>query len=82
MFEANGYSSRFFDKLVQQFRSHDGSNQSFVDTDQTSHKYPLLIPYFGKDSRRLVNNFSEIIRIQLDVKIIPIYKSFKVKCYV
>ena len=31
MFEANGYLSRFFDKLVQQFYSHNGSNQSFVD---------------------------------------------------
>ena len=85
LFKANGYASRLFDKLVQQFQNHNGSNQSFVDTDQTSnnsiYKYPLVIPYFGKDSRRFVNRFSEIIRNELVVKMIPIYKSFKVKAY-
>ena len=85
MFKANGYPSKFFDKLLQQFQSQNNSNQSSVDTDQTSrsstHEYPIVIPYFGKDSRRFVNKFSKIIRNQLNVKIIPIYKSFKVKSY-
>ena len=51
MFKANGYPSKFFDKLLQQFQSQNNSNQSSVDTDQTSssstHEYPIVIPYFG-----------------------------------
>ena len=84
-FKANGYPNKFFDKLLQQFQSQNNSNQSSVDTEQTSrsstHEYQIVIPYFGKDSRRFVNKFSKIIRNQQNVKIIPIYKSFKVKSY-
>ena len=56
-----------------------------IPADSTSskatHEYPLVILYFGKDSRRFVVKFSIIIRNQLDVKIIPIYESLKVKSY-
>ena len=85
MFKASGYRSRFFDKFVQQLLNHGGSNQHSVNADLTcsksTQKFPLVIPYFGKDSRRFVNNFAKIIKNQSDVKIIPIYKSFKVKSY-
>ena len=44
MCKAKSYpSSRFFDKFVQQFHSHDNSNQSSVDTDQTSITVSLFI---------------------------------------
>ena len=68
MFNANGYPGRFFHKLEQQFHSLNGNNHSSVDTDQTStkstheYRYLLVIPYFGKDSRRFVNKFSTTIR--------------------
>ena len=63
MFKVNGYPSKFFDKLLQQFQSQNNSNQSSVDTDQTSssstHEYPIVIPYFGKDSHDLLTNFQK-----------------------
>ena len=85
MFKANWYPSRFFEKLVQQFHNHGGSDQPSVNADLTcsksTQKFPLVIPYFGKDSRRFVNKFAKIIKNLSYFKIIPIYKSFKVKCY-
>ena len=84
MFKANVYPGRFFDNLVQQFHCLNSSNQSSVNTDQTSIKSThdaAFISYFRRESRRFVHEFSKIIRNQLNVKIIQIYISFKVKSY-
>ena len=70
---------------MRQFHSYNCSNQSSVDTNQTyskfTHEYLLVTPNYRKDSQQFVNKFSKIIRNQLDVKIILIYKSFEVKSY-
>ena len=41
MLRAYGYPSRFFDKLVQQFYSHNGSNQSSVNTTKLLVSQPM-----------------------------------------
>ena len=82
MFMTNGYPSKFFDKVLQQFLNSSKNQSSSSDQNSVSdYEYPLLIPYLGKHSRRFANKFSKIIRNQLDVKINPVYKSFKVNSY-
>ena len=43
----------------------------------------LNIPYFGHDSRRFINKVQNIInsKLQLTLKINPVYKTFKVSQY-
>ena len=84
MFKANDYPGRFFDKILQQFLKSD-KNQSSNSTQpsQSAYEYPISLPYLGKASQRFVNQFSKTINKQLhqDVKINPIFKSFKINSY-
>ena len=65
--------SRKYESYITKYEAENSSS--------STHEYPMVIPYFGKDSRRFVDKFSKIIGNQLNVKFIPIYKSFKVKSY-
>ena len=82
IFKANDYPRKVFDKILLQFLKSDEKQASdSTQTSQSAYEYPIVVPYLGKDSRRFVNKFSKIIKDQLDVKINPIYKSFKVGSY-
>ena len=67
--------------FLKQFLKSEESISNFNESPENTNKYFITIPYLGKDSRRFVNEFSKIIRENVDVKIIPIYQSFKVSSY-
>ena len=48
-----------------------------------NHVYNLNIPYFGHDCRQFINKLPSIInsKLQLTLKINPVYKTFKVSQY-
>ena len=84
MFKANDYPGRFFDKILQQFlKSDENQSSNSTQPSQSAHEFPISLPYLGKASQRFVNQFSKIINKQLhqDVKINPIFKSFKINSY-
>ena len=64
----------FFYKVFSCFQN---DNKSKITT-QHDFKYCVKLPYFGKISQRFANQLSKIIRCKFDVKISPIYSSFKV----
>ena len=82
MFKANSYPNKFFEKILHQFLQFD-KNQPFdpFQASQSPYEYFITTSYLGKDSRQFVKKFSKIINNQLDVKITPIYKSFKINSY-
>ena len=75
----NGYPPWFFEKCFKKF------NKKFLHSHSACRDpvYNLNIPHFGHDSRRFINKLQNIInsKLQLTLKINPVYKTFKVSQY-
>ena len=83
MFNLKGYPNWFFDKCLRMFNFQ--SNQQ-VDPETSvfnDHIYCIALPYFGKESRRFINNLQKIInsKLNLSIKLNALYKTFKVSNY-
>ena len=75
MFLNNGYPSLFFDKILVSFQSSNKFPQNI------SFENSFCIPYLGKESHHFANRFSALIKNKCNLKISPIYKTFKVVNY-
>ena len=73
MFLNNGYLSSFFDIILASFQSSNKFSQNI------SFENCFCIPYLGKESHHFANHLSALIKNNL--KISPIYKTFKVTNY-
>ena len=52
-----------------------------VDRSTDFRTYYLTIPYFGIDSRRFLNRLSKILKSKFNLKVCPVYKTFKIGNY-
>ena len=75
MFLNNGYPSSFFDKILASFQSSSKFSQNI------SFENSFCIPYLGKKSHHFANRLSALIKNKYNLKISPIYKTFKVVNY-
>ena len=75
MFLNNGYPSSFFDKILASFQSSNKFSQNI------SFENSFCIPYLGKESHHFANRLSALIKNKYNLKISPIYKTFKVVNY-
>ena len=66
---------RFFNKILASFQSSNKFSQNI------SFENSFCIPYLGKDSHHFANRLSALIRNKYNLKISPIYKTFKVVNY-
>ena len=73
----NGYPYWFFNKVLNKFVSN-----ITVDRSTDYNTYYLIIPYFGIDSRRFLNCLSTILKSKFNVKLCPVYKTFKIGNYI
>ena len=76
MFCLNGYPCWFFNKVLNKFVSN-----ITVDRSTDCRTYYLTIPYFSIDSRRFLNRLSKIFKSKFNVKVCPVYKTFKIGNY-
>ena len=76
MFCLNGYPCWFFNKVLNKFVSN-----ITVDRSTDCRTYYITIPYFGIDSRRFLNRLSKIFKSKFNVKVCPVYKTFKIGNY-
>ena len=76
MFCLNGYPCWFFNKVLNKFVS-----DITVDRSTDCRTYYLTIPYFGIDSRCFLNRLSKIFKSKFNVKVCPVYKTFKIGNY-
>ena len=78
-FLANGYPSSFFDRTVRNFFT----TRTIENENTEERKAIIRIPYLGKPSHYLARNLSRLINANMTntVKIIPVYKTFKVGNY-
>ena len=75
MFLNNGYPSSFFDKILASFQSSNKFSQNI------SFENSFCIPYLGKDLHHFANSLSALIKNKYNLKISPIYKTFKIVNY-
>ena len=75
MFLNNGYPSSFFDKILATFQSSDKFSQNI------SFENCFCIPHLGKESHHFANLLSGLLKKKYNLKISPIYKTFKVVNY-
>ena len=75
MFLNNGYPSSFFDKILVSFQSSNKFSQNI------SFENSFCILYLGKESNHFANRLSALIKNKYNLKIYPIYKTFKVVNY-
>ena len=76
MFCLNGYPCWFFNKVLNKFVSN-----ITIDHSTDYHTYYLTIPYFGIDSRHFLNCLSKILKLKFNMKVCPVYKTFKIGNY-
>ena len=76
MFLNNGYPSSFFDKILASFQSSNKFSQNI------SFENNFCILYLGKESHHFANRLSALIKNKYNLKISPIYKTFKVVNYI
>ena len=79
MFVANGYPMVFFEKVYNRFIN--SLNDSTGNTINQSRRFVIAIPYIGKESRRFVSRLVKVVRSRIDVNVLPVYKSFKIRNY-
>ena len=80
MFHANGYPNWFFDKCVEKFlRIKAPQLQDKENVDEK--KLFFSVPYVGKSSQLFTKQLSKLIANLTSVKLIPMYKTFKVGNY-
>ena len=75
MFLNNGYPSSFFNKIFASFQSSNKFSQNI------SFENCFCIPYLDKESHHFANCLSSLIKNKYNLKISPIYKTFKVVNY-
>ena len=80
MFTLNGYSSKFFTTIYNDFMNPkpcDDSNILDSDSEDGSENTPfclLRVPYYGKSSRGFAKDLSELIESNFEVKIRVVYQ--------
>ena len=84
MFTLNGYSSKFFTTIYNDFMNPKPCDDSDIldsDSEDGSENTPiclLRVPYYGKSSRGFAKDLSELIESNFEVKIRVVYTTFKV----
>ena len=76
MFCLNGYPCWFFNKVLNKFVSN-----ITVDRSPDCRTYYFIILYFGIDLKRFLNCLSKILKSKFNVKVSPVYKTFKIGNY-
>ena len=77
MFLNNGYPSSFFEKILASFQSFNKFSQNI----SFQKLFLYCIPYLVKESHHFANRLSALIKNKYNLKISPIYKTFKVVNY-
>ena len=82
MFKSNGYPKKFFDSVLNRFfdRNHDFKSK-LEEIPDKRREYYFSVPYLGVESRAFAKAFTRLIKKNLDVKFIPIYKTYKINSY-
>ena len=71
----NGYPCWFSNKVLNKFVPN-------ITIDCSTDCCPYLtIPYFGIDSRCFLNQLSKILKSKFNMKVCPVYKTFKIGNY-
>ena len=78
MFQENGYSKSYFDKIFRRFLTEQDANKKTIPDKENNY---ITTPYLESESRRYINKLAKIIKSIINVNIIPVYKSFKVGRY-
>jgi len=68
----------FFDKIELKFNSKQSNTEEGNDKDEILF---LKIPYLGNDSRNFFKSVFTILKRKFDIKIVPVYYTFKVGRY-
>lgn len=74
IFNFNGYPLWFFNKVFRYFQS----TNNMKPISHSELKYFVKLPYFGMLSQRFAKRLSKLVFSQFNVKISPIYSTFKV----
>ena len=56
-------------------------NQRSAQYGDKTYKNCIIIPFIGKDSHRFAKRISALISNRFNLKVLPIFKTFKVKNY-
>ena len=81
MFQENGYSKSYFDKICKKFLTEQDAKEKTIPDTFEKETYCFTIPNLESESRRFINNLAKIIKNKIDGNIILVYKSFKIGRY-
>ena len=82
MFSKNGYPNWFFNKALNQFLNLRPSQPNPTSTEEKEKNFILFdVPYLGKVSDRFLKHISRLVFKVGNVKVQPIYRTFKVSNY-
>jgi len=70
------FSINFLKNFFIKCNQNDDADSQHPNDD--IHAYYLTLPYFGNESRYFSRYLLKIIRSRLNVKVIPIFKSYKI----
>ena len=79
MFLNNGYPSSFFDKAYEKFSNNRLQKNNDTVSEVADNAIYLKIPFIGPASTKFAKSVSVIFENTFDVKINPIYTTYKVK---
>ena len=78
IFESNGYPVKFFKYTLEQFRN---TKNKETNKDSENDSISIKIPFIGSPSIKLAKSLSGIFNDTFDIKLSPVFTSFKVKTY-
>ena len=82
MFLKNGYSTWFYDEIINSFHnSSQHENDQVSEDENDNQKLYLQIPYVGKSSRKFFRNMSDLCLKIAGLKLVPLHKTMKVANY-
>ena len=78
IFESNGYPVKFFKYTLERFRN---TKNKETNKDSENDSISIKIPFIGSPSIKLAKSLSGIFNDTFDIKLSPVFTSFKVKTY-
>ena len=73
-----GYPTSFFDKIFKRFLTEKDAKELTIQDASEKESYYITIPYLESESRIFTNSVAKIIKYEIDVNILLVYKSFKI----
>ena len=81
MFQENGYPKSCFDKMFKRFLTEQDAKEKTIPDTFEKENYYITIPYLESESRHFINKLAKIMKNNINVNIVPVYKSFKLGRY-